>query len=81
MERNYRPPQQKSGVRIRSAADLTRAALILMIGVIMVLGDKFGIKALTERLGVIDESLRYIFGGLCLFYGGFRLYRALKRDN
>ena len=80
MERDYRQPQQKTGVQIRSAADLTRAVIILVIGIVMVVGDKFGIKALTEMLESRDSLIRYLFGGLCLFYGGFRLYRVLKKD-
>lgn len=81
MEREYRPPQQKTGLQIRSAADLTRALIILIIGIIMLLGDRFGIKALTEMLQSRDSFIRYLFGGLCIFYGGFRLYRVLKRTN
>jgi hypothetical protein len=28
----------------------------------------------------IDQSFRYMFGGICLLYGGFRLYRGLKKN-
>jgi hypothetical protein len=80
MERDYRDQQRKGYVQMRSVADFTMAALILIIGIIMVIGDKFGIKALTDILQSRDNLIRYLFGGLCLFYGGFRLYRAIKKD-
>jgi hypothetical protein len=28
----------------------------------------------------IDNDFRLIFGTLCLVYGGFRLFRAIKQD-
>ncbi len=65
---------------MRSVADFTMAAIILVIGIIMLLGDKLGIPALTQLLLSRDSLIRYMFGGLCLMYGGFRLYRAFKKD-
>ena len=29
---------------------------------------------------VFAEPFNYIFGGLCLLYGGFRVYRGIKKD-
>jgi len=65
---------------MRSVVDFTMAALILVIGIVMVIGDKFGIKPLTDMLQSRDSLMRYLFGGLCLFYGGFRVYRAIKKE-
>ena len=80
MEQDYRENQRKGYMSMRSVSDFTMASFILIIGIIMALGDKFGIPALTQMLQARDASLRYIFGALCLFYGGFRLYRAFKKD-
>ncbi len=79
-ERNYRNQQRKGYIQMRSVADFTMAALILIIGIIMMVGDKFGVKALTDILQSRDSVMRYLFGGLCIFYGGFRVYRAIKKD-
>lgn len=66
---------------MRSVVDFTMAITILAIGLVMLIGDKFGIKALTEILHTrVEDTMRYLFGGLCIFYGGFRLYRAFKKD-
>lgn len=43
-----------------------------------------GYFALSEFFGVSMEfppkPFSYIFGGLCVFYGGFRVYRGLKKN-
>jgi len=66
---------------MRSVVDFTMAILILSIGLVMVIGDKLGIKPLADILHTrVEDTMRYLFGGLCLFYGGFRLYRAIKKD-
>jgi len=56
--------------------DLTMAALILGIGLLLFTGDRFGLP----MIGDIDPVIRYGFGGLCFLYGGFRVYRAIKHD-
>lgn len=81
MERDYRGNQRNGYVQMRSVVDFTMAGLILAIGLIMLLGDKLGVKALNELLQQrVDSTMRYLFGSLCVFYGGFRLYRAIKKD-
>lgn len=62
---------------LRITYDLTMAALILGVGTVVLLGDKLKINRLIE----LDPLMRYMFGGICLLYGGFRLYRGLKRDR
>jgi uncharacterized membrane protein YfcA len=47
--------------------------LILGMGVVMFLGAKLGIAQLVD----VDPLFRYLFGGICLLYGGFRLYRGV----
>lgn len=81
MERDYRDNQRNGYVQMRSVVDFTMAGLILAIGLIMLLGDMIGVKALTQLLHErVDSTMRYLFGALCVFYGGFRLYRAIKKD-
>ena len=39
--------------------------------------------ALSEQLGYsfdLDPFFRYMFAGLCLLYGGFRIYRGYKKN-
>jgi uncharacterized membrane protein YfcA len=47
--------------------------LILGMAVVMFLGAKLGIVQLID----VDPLFRYLFGSVCLLYGGFRLYRGI----
>jgi len=80
MEREYRNSQLKikSGqTTMRLVYDITMALLILSMGAILLLGNKLNLTHIIQ----LDPLMRYMFAGLCLLYGGFRLYRALKRDD
>lgn len=51
-----------------------------MGGIIVCFGIFF---LIARRLGVtfqIDDTFRYLFAGLCLLYGGFRIYRGYKKN-
>ena len=76
MENEHRDSQRKSYILMRFTYDITMAVLLLGMAVVMFFASKFNI----EQLGAIDPTFRYMFGGICLLYGGFRLYRGIKRD-
>jgi len=57
--------------------DLTIAVLLLGMALIMLFADKLNIEQLLDK---DNEFFRYFFGGLCLLYGSFRLYRGIKRN-
>jgi len=48
--------------------------IITGIGVVMLFNDKIGLNF------ELDPLMIYAFSGLCILYGGFRLYRGIKRD-
>ncbi|MCX6336197.1 MAG: hypothetical protein NT153_02740 [Bacteroidetes bacterium] len=56
--------------------DLTMAVLILGMAVVLLLCERLKI----DQISSIDATFRYLFGGICILYGGFRLYRGIKRD-
>jgi uncharacterized membrane protein len=76
METDYRDKQRKSYTLMRMTYDLTMAILLLAMAVVMFFGEKFKIVQIID----IDSTFRYFFGGICLLYGGFRLYRGIKKD-
>jgi uncharacterized membrane protein YgdD (TMEM256/DUF423 family) len=76
MNNNFRNKRQKSYTRFRMMYDFTMAALILAMGVVLFFGDKFGVDFILN----LDTNVRYTFGGLCLLYGCFRIYRGIKHD-
>ena len=76
METDFREKQQKSYTLMRMTYDLTMAVLLLGMAVVMLLAEKLNIV----QLAGIDPFFRYFFGGICLLYGGFRLYRGIRRS-
>ncbi|HVX25598.1 MAG TPA: hypothetical protein VHB70_04615 [Parafilimonas sp.] len=76
MENNFENNRRKSYITMRMIYDFTMAGLILGVGIIFFFGDRFGLTMIAN----IDSNLRYGFAGLCLLYGGFRLYRGVKHD-
>lgn len=77
MENEFRGKQKKSYNLMRMSYDLTIAVLLLGMAVIMLFAEKLNIEQLLDK---DNEFFRYFFGGLCLLYGGFRLYRGIKRN-
>ena len=57
-------------------ADIGRAIVILSVAVVLLLGDLFKFEQIIQ----IDPLLRYMFGGISLLYGSFRLYRGIKNN-
>lgn len=77
MESGFKEKQKKSYNLMRMSYDITISLLLLGMAVLMLFADKLKI----EQLATKDNDLfRYFFGGLCLLYGSFRLYRGLKRQ-
>lgn len=73
MENDIRSKREKSYILMRRIYDFSMSSLILGTAVVMFLGAKLGIVQLIE----VDPLFRYLFGGVCLLYGGFRLYRGI----
>jgi hypothetical protein len=76
MEDRFREKQQKSYTLMRMTYDLSMGVLILGMAVILFFAEKLNIQQIIEA----DLAFRYMFGGICLLYGVFRLYRGIKRD-
>jgi hypothetical protein len=81
MEQNARERQRKGYAMMRSVYDFGLGIFIFGIGFILIFGAKLGIPALKEFIeGSNDPFLLEIFGFMSLLYGGFRLYRGIKKN-
>lgn len=69
--------QRRSFSTVKRVYDLVMALLILSVAVLMFFGSRWDIPQIAE----MDVVMRNLFGGLCVLYGGFRLYRALKKEE
>lgn len=73
----YREEHKTRYANMRAIKDVVMAVIILGVGLLMFFGRK--ITALQHFFAERDPALLYIFGGLCLLYGSFRMYIAIKR--
>ena len=76
MDNDFRDMQRKNYNTMRNVYNITMGILILGIGLLMFFSDKVGLTLFEQ----FDKVMIYAFGGLCLLYGGFRLYRGLKKE-
>lgn len=59
----------------RSMMDLGMGLIYSAMGIFFAGKKWFGVN-----LDFPTEPFNYIFGGLCLLYGGFRIYRGIKKN-
>jgi hypothetical protein len=72
---NEAPDRRKRGYVLRRAIlDLGMGVIIFGFGVFFLIAPKLHYDF------NIDEGYRYIFSGLCLLYGGFRVYRGVQKN-
>jgi hypothetical protein len=58
----------------RSIMDYGMGIIILCLGIFFLIAGRVGVE-----FG-IDDKFRYFFGGLCILYGLFRVYRGYKKN-
>lgn len=78
MNEDFRKHQRKRYSNMRAVKDIVMALIILSIGFLMFFGKHF--QSLQGLMQNKDPLILNIFGCLCVLYGGFRLYRGIKRD-
>jgi hypothetical protein len=76
MEQDFREKQKKSYRMMRMIYDLSMAVFILGMAFILLLAEQLKV----EQLMLVDPMYRYLMGSVSVLYGGYRLYRGIKRD-
>jgi len=72
---NEAPDRRKKGYMLRRAiADYGMGVMILGFGVFFLFAPKLGFNMNMDPTG------RGLFSGLCLLYGGWRIYRGYKQN-
>ena len=74
MAEEFDERKQRNYINRRAIMDLGMGLIYSGMAVVMFFAEKFGLGT------VFSAPFNYIFGGLCLLYGGFRVYRGIKRD-
>jgi len=76
MFEEYENKKKKQVTQMKSIKDYGMGALILLLGLFFIFHD-----VLKIPFGAGDSStMEKIFGGLCLLYGGWRIYRGYKKN-
>lgn len=72
---NHEENRRKAYTNRRSMMDLGMGIIYAGMGGFFLLAEFFGIY-----MEFPTKPFSYIFGGLCLVYGGFRIYRGVRRN-
>jgi hypothetical protein len=78
MFEEYEKKKQKQISTMRSMMDYVMGFIIFLIGLFFLFRSKLGTLPINDKLGEPD-TLEKIFGGLCLLYGSWRLYRGYQK--
>jgi hypothetical protein len=66
--------RSKGYILRRSIMDYGMGVIIFCLGIFFLIAPRLGI------VFGIDDLFRYLFGGLCILYGLFRVYRGYKKN-
>jgi hypothetical protein len=68
--------REKGVIRMRSIMDMGMGILWMGMGVFFIFIKHFN----TDLAARYDDSVMKVFGGVCIIYGIFRIYRSYKKN-
>ena len=74
-QRDYEDKKQRAYSNRRAIMDLGMGIIYAAVGGFFIFSDLLGVVMVFPT-----KPFSYIFGALCLLYGGFRIYRGIKRN-
>jgi hypothetical protein len=75
-EKEEMSEKNKGYIRMKSIMDFGMGLLWMAMGVFLVFIKYFG----TSFQARFDDPVMKIFGGVCMLYGLFRIYRGYKKN-
>jgi hypothetical protein len=75
-ERQQLSNRDKGYILMRSIMDFGMGILWTSMGIFLLFIKYFN----TELQSRFDDPVMKIFGGVCIIYGGFRIYRGYKKN-
>jgi hypothetical protein len=76
MQQDFREKEQRSFANLKMIYNISMGVLILAMAGVMFFAEKLNLSQIANA----DADFRYLFGVLCLLYGGFRFYRGMKKE-
>lgn len=77
MFEEYERKKRKQVATMKSLLDYGMGIIILLAGVFFFFRGQFDNLPLNERFP--PNSMDKIFGGICMFYGAWRIYRGYQK--
>ncbi len=74
MDKTPKDQRTRNYVLMRVIKDYGMGVLITCIGIFILVANRFGVNI------ELDPVLRYMFAGLSIVYGGFRIYRGYQQN-
>ncbi len=74
MQTDQSEKRAKNYVIMRSVMDFGMGLTILGFGVFLLIAPRIGIEF------NIEPFFRYLFAGMCIVYGSWRIYRGFKKN-
>jgi len=76
MFEEYEKRKRRQVSRMRSILDYGIGSVILLTGIFFVIRERLKLP-LNERFP--PNAIDYIFGGICIMYGAWRIYRGYQQ--
>jgi hypothetical protein len=74
MATDQRDKRVKNYILMRSVMDYGMGLVIFSFGVFLLFSERLGFNF------SIEPFFRYFFAGMCLIYGGWRIYRGYQKN-
>ena len=75
MENERTDRKEKSYIMMRSVMNYSMGAIYLAVGGFLLFPEKLGFEMVA-----FDATARYIFGGIIVLYGVWRIYRGIRKE-
>jgi len=75
MEHDFQEKKRKWYILRRQLMDFGMGSIYLFMAAVMVFPE-----TLHLTTDIFDKEFRYLFGGICALYGGWRIFRGFKKD-
>ena len=74
MDKEEPDRRTKGYILMRTIMDFGMGVLIFGLGIFFLFAPKLGVQF------ELEPGFRYFFAGLCMLYGGWRVYRGYKKN-
>ena len=75
MQEDPQDGRTRSYILMRTLMDVGMGIIYIAVALFIIFAKKFGFEG-----AVFDPLFSYIFAGICIAYGSFRIYRGVKKN-